>query len=65
MILNILNNSYIGGSYHINHTSIDGVPLKPVKEFCYLGSILANDALIDKEVENRISRASMSLAMMS
>ena len=36
------------------------VPQKPVKEFCYLGSMLVNDALIDKEVENRISRASTS-----
>jgi len=29
----------------------------PVKEFCSLGSMLTNDALIDKEVENRISTA--------
>ena len=44
----------------VPNVSVDGVPLKPVKEFCYLGSMLANDTLIDKEVENRISRASTS-----
>ena len=40
--------------------TVEGAPLKPVTEFCYLGSILANDALIDKEVANRISRARTS-----
>ena len=47
-------------AYIAPNVSVDGVPLKPVQEFCYLGSMLANDALIDKEVENRISRASTS-----
>ena len=49
-----------GNAYIAPSVSVDGVPLKPVKEFCCLGSMLANDALIDKEVENRISRASTS-----
>ena len=50
-----------GNAYITPNVSVDGVPLKSVKEFCYLlGSMLANDALIDKEVENRISRASTS-----
>ena len=49
-----------GNAYIAPNVSVDEVPLKPVKEFCYLGSMLANDALIDKEVENRISRASTS-----
>ena len=39
---------------------MDGILLMPVKEFCYLGSMLSDDALIDKEVEKRISRASTS-----
>ena len=49
-----------GNAYIASNVSLDGVPLKPVKEFCYLGSMLANDALIDKEVENRIFRATTS-----
>ena len=49
-----------GNAYIAPNVSVDGVPLKPVTEFCYLGSMLANDALIGKEVENRISRASTS-----
>jgi hypothetical protein len=49
-----------GNAYIAPSVSVDGVPLKPVKEFCYLGSMLSDDALIDKEVENRISRASTS-----
>ena len=49
-----------GNAYIAHNVSVDGVPLKPVKEFCYLESMLANDALIDKEVENRISWACTS-----
>ena len=49
-----------GNAYIAPSVSVDGVPLKPVKEFCYLGSMLSDDALIDKKVENRISRASTS-----
>ena len=49
-----------GNAYIAPNVSVDGMPLKPDKEFCYLESMLANDALIDKEVENRISRASTS-----
>ena len=45
-----------GNAYVALSVSVDGVPLKPVKEFRYLGSMLANDALIDKKAENRISR---------
>ena len=49
-----------GNAYVAPNVSVDGVSLKPVKGFCYLGRMLANSALIDKEVENRISRASTS-----
>ena len=45
-----------GNAYIDPSVSVDGVLLKPVKEFC----LLATDALIDKEVKNRISRASTS-----
>ena len=49
-----------GNTYLAPNVSVDGVALKPVTEFCYLGSMLADDALIDKDVENRSSRASTS-----
>ena len=49
-----------GKAYNAPVVTVEGAPLKPVTEFCYLGSILANDALIDKEVANRIFRASAS-----
>ena len=49
-----------GIAYNIPVVTVKGASLKPVTEFCYLGSILANDALIDREVANRISRASAS-----
>ena len=49
-----------GIAYDAPVITVEGSPLKPVTKFCYLGSILANDALIDKEVANRISRASTS-----
>ena len=39
---------------------IDGVRLKPVTEFIYLGSTLSNDSLIDKEITRRIALASTS-----
>ena len=42
-----------------------GVSLKPVSQFCYLGSTLSNDALLDKEITNRISKASSSYGMLS
>ena len=53
-----------GNAYIAANVSVNGVSLKPVKEFCYLGSMLANDALIDKEVENHISRSSTSLGLL-
>ena len=37
-----------GKAYDAHVVTVEGAPLKPVTEFCYLGSILANDALIDK-----------------
>ena len=51
-----------GKAYGTSVVTVESAPLKPVTKFCYLGSILANDALIDKEVANRISRASTSFS---
>jgi len=49
-----------GNAYVNPQVSIDGIPLNPVTEFCYLGSTLSNDALLDKEITHRISKASSS-----
>jgi hypothetical protein len=45
--------------------NIGGTRIKPVTEFCYLGSTLSNDALIDKDVTNRISRACVAFGRLS
>ena len=39
-----------GDAYIAPNVSVDTLsrPLKPVKEFCYMGSMLADDAVIDK-----------------
>ena len=47
-----------GKAYDAPFVTVEGAALKPVTKFCYQGSTIANDALIDKEVANRISRAS-------
>src|SRR3989442_12005848 len=47
-----------GKVYSNPQVNINGVSLKPVSQFCYLGSTLSNDALLDKEITNRISKAS-------
>ena len=40
--------------------NVDETTLNPVKEFTYLGSIIANDGHIEAELEKRMSKASMS-----
>src|SRR3989441_1308597 len=54
-----------GKAYSNPQVNINGVSLKPVSQFCYLGSTLSNDALLDKEITNRISKASSSYGMLS
>src|SRR5437867_11946223 len=54
-----------GKAYSNPQVNINGVSLKPVSQFCYLGSTLSNDALLDKEISNRISKASSSYGMLS
>src|SRR2546425_9466147 len=60
MLIIIYSNAYSNPQVNIN-----GVSLKPVSQFCYLGSTLSNDALLDKEITNRISKASSSYGMLS
>ncbi len=49
-----------GKSYVDPLVTIEGTTLKPVKKFCYLGSILSNSATIDDEVIQRIAKANSS-----
>ena len=43
------------GIYNHPQISIDGTTLKPVDHFTYLGSVISNDASIDKDVDNRLA----------
>ncbi len=54
-----------GKAYSDPQVNINGVSLKPVSQFCYLGSTLSNDAQLDKEITNRVSKASSSYGMLS
>ena len=40
--------------------NVDETALNPVKEFTYLGSIIASDGHIEAELQNRMSKASIS-----
>ena len=49
-----------GTPYSDPKVKIGGTLLKAVTSFCYLGSTLCNDVSLDKEITNRISKASSS-----
>ena len=42
--------------------NVDETTLNHVKEFTYLGSIIASDGHIEAELQNRMSKASMSIS---
>ena len=42
------------------YINVEEITLKPVKEFTYLGSIIASDGHIEAELQKRMSKASMS-----
>ena len=44
--------------YHPPHISIGQLELKTVHQFCYLGCTISSDAKIDKEINNRLVKAS-------
>jgi len=44
--------------YHPPHISIGQSELKTVHQFCYLGCTISSDAKIDKEIDNRLAKAS-------
>ena len=47
-------------NYTPPHITIDGTTLNSVEHFTYLGSVMSNDATIDKDLDNRLSKASTS-----
>ncbi|KAK2562750.1 hypothetical protein P5673_014468 [Acropora cervicornis] len=47
-------------NYTPPHITIDGTTPNSVEHFTYLGSVMSNDATIDKDLDNRLSKASSS-----
>ena len=47
-------------NYTPPHITIDGTTLNSVEHFTYLGSVMSNDATIDKGLNNQLSKASSS-----
>lgn len=54
-----------GKQYQEPKVLIGGALIKPVTDFCYLGSTLSNDVQLDKEIANRISKASTSFGRLT
>ncbi len=48
------------GSYTPPQICIDGTSLNAVDHFTYLGSVISNDATVNKDLDNRLSKASSS-----
>ena len=45
--------------------TIDGTTLNSLEHFTYLGSVMSNDATIDKDLDNRLSKASISFGRLN
>ena len=43
---------------------IDGAEVKQTKKFCYLGSVLSDNAVIDDEIQCRIQKAASSFGLL-
>ena len=52
-------------AYSPPHISIDGINLNAVEHFTYLGSVISNGAIVNKDLDNRLSRASSSFGRLS
>ena len=52
-------------NYSPPHITIDGAALNPVEHFTYLGSVISIDASTDKDLDNRLSKASSSFGRLS
>ncbi|XP_076058860.1 uncharacterized protein LOC143035786 [Oratosquilla oratoria] len=47
-------------NYHQPHITIGDTELKSTQQFTYLGSTISSDTRIDKEIDNRLSKANSS-----
>ena len=54
----VLNQSPPRVAYSLPHISIDGTNLNAVEHFSYLGSVISSDAIVSKDLDNRLSKAS-------
>ena len=52
-------------NYFPPHITIDRATLNPVEHFTYLGSVISIDASTDKDLDNRLSKASSSFSRLS
>ena len=52
-------------TYSPPHISIDGTNLNAVEHFIYLGSVISNDAIVGKNLDNHLSKASSSFGRLS
>ena len=56
--LEVLHQLPPGGVYSPPQISIKGTSLNSVEHFTYLGSVISNDATVNKDLDNRLARAS-------
>ena len=47
------------------HINIDGMNLIVVEHFTYLGSVITSDAIVSKDLDNRLSKASSFFGRLS
>ena len=54
----VLHQPLPGGVYSPSQINIEGTSLNSVEHFTYLGSVISNDATVNKDLDNRLNRAS-------
>ena len=47
------------------HNNIDGTNLNAVEHITYLGSVISNDAIVSKDIDNRLTKVSSSFGRLS
>ena len=53
------------GNYNPPQISIDSSNLNAMEQFTYLGSVMSNDATVNKGVVNRLAKANISFGCLS
>jgi hypothetical protein len=51
----------IGVHWQTQAVQVEGKPVEEVNEFCYLGSVIAEDGSCDKDIRIRLSKANSTL----